>query len=134
MANLKVLFEKNINRVLKIELYFFLFLVLIGAVYHFDSEAHQYYNRGPYWDNVHGFFSLVIIIVFGVYFWVCIIFPFIWIMQAILIWRFKIQDRKKLWLNLLIVGIYLASLVSLFSLYSIGEHQGFLNRNSNNSI
>ncbi len=132
MSNFKSIFEKRIDSILKSEMYFFLFLIVITIVYHMDGDAHQYYNTGPYWNNVHGFFSLVIIILFGLYFWFCILFPFIWIIQAILMGRFNIF-RKRLGLNFLIILFYLGAVVALFSLYSIGERQGFIRRKSGNS-
>ena len=114
-------------------LQFFLFLIVITILYHIDGDAHQYYNTGPYWNNIHGFFSLVIIILFGLYFWFCILFPFIWIIQAILMGRFNIF-RKRLGLNFLVILLCLGAVVALFSLYSIGEHRRFIEKRNTNGV
>lgn len=129
MNKFKNVFEKNIDLILKTELYSFLFLVLISLLYHLDSNAHQYYNTGPYLNNIHSFFSLVIILLFGLYFWLCIAFPIIWLVQSILLVRFSIYNRKRLWLSFLSLVFYSCTIAALFSLYSIGQRQSFQNRN-----
>lgn len=127
-------FSRNIDRILGFELYAFLFLIAISFIYNIDSDAHQYYNSGPYWNSINGLFSLTTVITFGVYFWFCLAFPFVWLTQLILIRSYNINNKKKTRVNLLLIILYGLSVISLFSLYSIGQQQGFMKRKHINTI
>jgi hypothetical protein len=129
MEKFKLFFSKNAIKIFKIQIFSFLFFILISQLYGLDSEAHRYFNRSIVY-NFNGGFSLLMLGLFSVFFWVNICYPFIWFLQLILIIKLKIFDKTKLWLILISILLYFFSIASLIYLYSIQQHQGFLERAS----
>lgn len=124
----KIISENSI-KIFKIQIFSFLFFILISQLYGLDSEAHKYFN-GPIVYNFHGFFSLLMLGLFAVFFWINICYPVIWLVQLILIIKLKIFDKTKLWLILISILLYFLSIATSIYLYSIEQHQGFIERAS----
>ncbi|MGG6229192.1 hypothetical protein [Tenacibaculum sp. SDUM215027] len=115
------------TKLMKMEIFLFLFFILITILFNIDTNAHKYFNESGIVYNFHRIFALLMTFCYGVFFWICICFPFLWLVQLIILISKKYF--KKYWkLFLLVTVFYLGSLVAWFSLYSINQHQNFKGR------
>lgn len=112
------------KKLLKIEVVLFLFFLLITILFNLDSSAHKYFNESYIVYNLHGVFALLTTFYYGVFFWVCIYFPTLWLIQLIVLIRIKCF-KKYLKLFLLVTVFYLGSLFAWFSLYSINQQESY---------
>jgi hypothetical protein len=128
MEKFKLFFSRNSIKIFKVEIFLFLFFIVISILFNFDLEAHKYYNKPEIVYNFHAIFSVLVICVFGLFFWILIVYPFVWLAQLVLIFYYKIFDKKKLMLIVILFILYFASIVAAFSLYSIEQHQNIIER------
>lgn len=126
----KKLVEYNI-KLLKIELFLFSFFILITFIFNIYTQAHKHFNKSDLTLNFHGIFALLTTYCYGLFFWICICFPVLWLTQLIVL--IKERYLKKYSKHFLLVTIlYLISLFAWFSLYSIEQHQSTLERRQDN--
>lgn len=112
---------------LKIEVFLFLFFIIITLLYNINTDAHKYYNKIDIPYNFNGIFSLITVYMFGLYIWIALCFPVVWLLQLIIL--IGKNYFKKFWLLFTLVTIlYFGSLGALLSLYSINLHQSMLER------
>ena len=128
MEKFKLFFVKNSTKIYKTQIFIFLFFIVIILLFNMDYEAHKYYNNSISIYNFHSLFSAVMIILFGVLFWISLFYPFIWLFQFALLIGYKIFDKKKILILIISILFYFILLVALFSLYSIEQHQRFIIR------
>lgn len=131
MENFKLFCLKNCTRIFKIQIFLFLFFILFSLLFNLDTVAHKYYNQPEIVFNFHGLFSLLMIGLFGIFFWIAILYPIIWLIQVILIYHTKVPNKNKLTLIIFSIILYFISVIALISLYSIDQHQGFIERANN---
>jgi hypothetical protein len=121
------------TKLLKIEIFLFSFFLLITILFNIDTNAHKYFNESDITYNFHGIFALITTYCYGIFFWICICFPILWLVRLIILIREKYF--KKYWkLFLLVTILYIGSLVAWFSLYSINQHQSFLERRNKTNV
>jgi hypothetical protein len=128
MQKIKLFFSENSVKIFKIQIFIFFFFILISQLYGLDSEAHIYYNQPEIIYNFHGLFSLFMVYIFGLLLFLCIAYPFLLLIELIIIYRCELFNKTKLWLILISILLYFFSIISLIYLYSIEQHQGFLER------
>lgn len=128
MEKFKLFFLKNNIKILQIQILTFLVFIVISVLFNLDSDAHKYYNNLIIVYNIHSVFSILMIILFAVFFWITIVYPILWVIQIILMHKYKIFNTKKILLIILSMILYIISIIALFSLYSIDQHQGFIER------
>lgn len=110
----------------------FVFFILITALFYFNPEAHKYYNNSFVEYNFNSVLSVIMIILFSIFFWITIIYPIFCVIQIGLTYYYKIFDTKKLVLIIVSIILYIISIGALFSIYSIEQHQSFVERAKNN--
>ncbi|OWP80071.1 hypothetical protein BWK63_12940 [Flavobacterium covae] len=72
----KNFFLENRNKILKSQIVIFLLFSLLVLLYNFDDQAHKYYNNSVEDYNFHSIFSLLMIALFGLFFWISMLYPF----------------------------------------------------------
>lgn len=101
---------------------FSLFIVLT-IIYYWDKTAHVYFNQNPDTINFQSIFSLLMTYLFISFIFITILYPILFLLQAYFI-RKKEMASKKL---ILLFALYLLSIVSLFSLYTINNSHSIQN-------
>ena len=128
MIKFKRFFLRNIIIIYKIQIFSFIFFILVSVLFNLDSNAHKYYNNSVIVYNFDSVFSIVMILLFGLFFWIALLYPFFWLVQIVLVHFYKISETKKTRLIIISILLYFMSIIALFSLYSIEQHQGFVER------
>lgn len=128
MNKFNLFFKKNLIRVFKIEIFIFLFFIILTIAYNFYENSHKYFNNSDFPLNCQGVSAFVITLFYGLFFFGVIIFPFLFLVQLFFGIKLKILDKSKIGMILLLIILYFGSVVSVFSLYSIKKHQNFISR------
>lgn len=95
---------------------FSLFIVLT-IIYYWDKTAHIYFNRNPDIINFQSIFSLLMTYLFISFIFITILYPILFLLQAYYIRKKEMASKKLIFL----LALYLLSMVSLFSLYTINN-------------
>lgn len=95
---------------------FSLFIVLT-IIYYWDKTAHIYFNQNPDIINFQSIFSLVMTYLFISLIFITILYPILFLLQAYYIRKKEMASKKLIFL----FALYLLSIVSLFSLYTINN-------------
>lgn len=119
--------ENKIKRLFKIELWCFLIFIITASIFYNYKDAHIYYYKDDFFSHYNGIIALIGKIIFICFFWISVCFPIVWILQLIiLIWK---KYFKRLWILFsLVTVLYIISVFATFFLYSINQHQSFLER------
>lgn len=95
---------------------FSLFIVLT-IIYYWDKTAHIYFNQNPDIINFQSIFSLLMTYLFISFLFITILYPILFLLQAYYIRKKEMASKKLIFL----LALYLLSMVSLFSLYTINN-------------
>lgn len=95
---------------------FSLFIVLT-IIYYWDKTAHIYFNQNPDIINFQSIFSLLMTYLFISLIFITILYPILFLLQAYYIRKKEMASKKLIFL----FALYLLSIVSLFSLYTINN-------------
>lgn len=95
---------------------FSLFIVLT-IIYYWDKAAHIYFNQNPDIINFQSIFSLLMTYLFISFIFITILYPILFLLQAYYIRKKEMASKKLIFL----FALYLLSIVSLFSLYTINN-------------
>jgi hypothetical protein len=134
MKKIVVLFKKNIEKIYRVQIFLFILFILTSILFNLDSEAHKYYNNSIIDYNFHSVFAIFMLLLFGLFFWISIIYPFVWLIQLGLIYNYKASFSKKMWLVTISILLYTVTLICLLSLYFIERHQEFNERRNQEFI
>lgn len=128
MNKFKLFLKHNFINILKIEFYLFFMFILLTILFHFDNNAHQYFNNTDFPLNLNGIFALIITLFFGLFFFICLIFPFLLLLKLIFILNLKMINKKNILLLVGVVLLYAGTLLSVFSLYSIKQNLNIVDK------
>jgi hypothetical protein len=123
-------FKKKLVQVFKIEIFIFLFFIILTIVYSFYKNSHKYFNNVDFPLNSEGSFAFIMTLFYGFFFFLVMGCPFLFLLQLFLGIKYKILDKSNIVMIFLLVILYFGSLISVFSLYSIRQHQNFISRNN----
>lgn len=101
---------------------FSLFIVLT-IIYYWDKTAHIYFNQNPDIINFQSIFSLLMTYLFISLIFITILYPILFLLQAYYIRKKEMASKKLIFL----FALYLLSIVSLFSLYTINNSHSIQN-------
>lgn len=101
---------------------FSLFIVLT-IIYYWDKTAHIYFNQNPDTINSQSIFSLLMTYLFISFIFITILYPILFLLQAYFIRKKEMASKKLIFL----FALYLLSIVSLFSLYTINNSHSIQN-------
>lgn len=132
MNKFKLFLRHNFINIIKIEFYLFFTFILLTILFHFDNNAHQYFNNADFPLNFNGIFALIITLSFGLFFFICLIFPFLLLLKLIFILNLKMINKKNILLLIGVAILYSSTLLSIFSLYSIKQNLNIVNKNRSN--
>ncbi|SIT22665.1 hypothetical protein SAMN05421786_110109 [Chryseobacterium ureilyticum] len=102
---------------------FSLFIVLT-IIYYWDKTAHIYFNQNPDTINSQSIFSLLMTYLFISFIFITILYPILFLLQAYFIQKKEMASKKLI----LLFALYLLSIVSLFSLYTINNSHSYTKR------
>lgn len=128
MNRIEFWFKKHLGRILRIEILTFLIFIIITLFFNLDKNSQQYFNNPDAILNFQGLFAIIVTVLFGIFLFFNIIFPFLFLIKFFLILKFKVLSKGKSMLLLIIVILYFGSILSVFSLYSIKQHQNIINK------
>ncbi|TDW48880.1 hypothetical protein EV144_103399 [Flavobacterium sp. 270] len=128
MNKFKLFLKHNFINILKIEFYLFFMFILLTILFHFDNNAHQYFNNTDFPLNLNGIFALIITLFFGLFFFICLIFPFLLLLKLIFILNLKMINKKNILLLVGVALLYAGTLLSVFSLYSIKQNLNIVDK------
>ena len=123
-------FKIKLVQLFKIEIVIFLFFIILTIVYNFYKSSHKYFNNVDFHLNSEGISAFIMTLFYGFFFFLVIVFPFLFLLQLFLGIKYKILDKSKIVLIFILGILYVGSLISVFSLYSIRQHQNFISRNN----
>jgi len=123
-------FKIKLVQLFKIEIVIFLFFIILTIVYNFYKSSHKYFNNVDFPLNSEGISAFIMTLFYGFFFFLVIVFPFLFLLQLFLGIKYKILDKSKIVLIFILGILYVGSLISVFSLYSIRQHQNFISRNN----
>lgn len=127
MNKFEFLLKKFSVKILNIEIFTFSFFIILTIVYNFCNDSHLYFNDSDFPLSFDGILAFIVTMIFGFFFFLAILFPFLFLVQVLFIIKFKLLNKAKISL-LLIVILYFGVLVSLFSIYSIKQHQNIVTK------
>lgn len=128
MNKINLFFKINLIRIINIEVFIFLFFIFLTIAYHSYGISHQYFNIIDFPMNLEGVSAFTITLLYGFFFFLIIVFPFIFFLQLFYGVKCKILNKSKIGIILLLGVLYCGGVISVFSLYSIKQHQNFINR------
>jgi len=123
-------FKIKLVQLFKIEIFIFLFFIILTIVYNFYKSSHKYFNNVDFPLNSEGISAFIMTLFYGFFFFLVIVFPFLFLLQLFLGIKYKILNKSKIVLIFILGILYVGSLISVFSLYSIRQHQNFISRNN----
>lgn len=123
-------FKIKLVQLFKIEIVIFLFFIILTIVYNFYKSSHKYFNNVDFPLNSEGISAFIMTLFYGFFFFLVIVFPFLFLLQLFLGIKYKILNKSKIVLIFILGILYVGSLISVFSLYSIRQHQNFISRNN----
>ncbi|MBE8724245.1 hypothetical protein [Flavobacterium hungaricum] len=123
MNKLGLFLRKNQTQLLYSEVFVFLFFIFLTIIFDLYKNSHKYFNNSDFPLNFDGLFAYTVTILFGLFFFIVIIFPFIFLFQFLFILKFKMLDKEKKALLFALILLYFGVVVSVFSLYSVKQHQ-----------
>lgn len=129
MNKIIFLFEKSIIRIFRIEIIFFIFFIFSTIAYDFYKDSHKYFNNADFPSNCQGISAFVITLLYGFFFFLIIVFPFLFFLQLFFAIKFKILKKSGIVLVFFLTLLYFGSVISVFSLYSIKQKQNFMTMN-----
>lgn len=110
---------KNWKILFKIQWIGFSIFIALTVIYYWDKTAHVYFNRNLEILNIQSIFSLIMTCLFAFFTFVVLIYPLVFGIQVYFVRQEKESNKKLLFLFVL----YLLSIVSVFSLYTINSSQ-----------
>ncbi|WP_264551490.1 hypothetical protein [Flavobacterium sp. N2038] len=128
MNKFNLFLKVNLVRIIKIEILVFLFFIFLAIVYGFYESSHKYFNNVDFPLNLEGISAFLITLLYGFFFFLIIVFPFAFFLQLFLGVKYKILDKSKIVIVFLLAVLYFGVTISVFSLYSIKQHQNFISR------
>lgn len=131
MNKISLFFKTFLIRIFKIEIFIFIFFIILTIGYHFYEDSHKYFNNADYPLNCQGISAFVMTLCYGFFFFLIISFPFILLIQLFFGIKFKILNKSKVVMVVLLTILYFGSVISVFSLYSIKKHQNYISRRVN---
>ena len=134
MKKIVVLFKKNIEKIYRVQIFLFILFILTSILFNLDSQAHKYYNNSIIDYNFHSVFAIFMLLLFGLFFWISIIYPFVCLIQLVLIYNYKASFSKKMRFVTISILLYIVTLICLLSLYFIERHQEFNERRNQEFI
>lgn len=128
MNKISFFFKNFLIRILRIEIFIFLFFIILTIAYHFYQDSHKYFNNGDFPLNFQGISAFVLTLFYGFFFFLILFFPFIFLIQLFFGIKFKILNKSGIVMMFFLTILYFASVISVFSLYSIKQHQNYVTR------
>jgi hypothetical protein len=128
MNKFNLFLKVNFVRIIKIEILVFLFFIFSAIIYGFYESSHKYFNNVDFPLNLEGISAFLITLLYGFFFFLMIVFPFVFFLQLFLGFKYKILDKSKIIVVFLLAILYFGVTISVFSLYSIKQHQNFISR------
>ncbi len=114
--------ENKLNLIIRMEIIMFIIFSLLSIIFYQYNPAHSYYHQGVFFKNIDSIIGLFGFIIKVLFFWIILLFPILWILQLVLLFRHRII-KKYLTKTLILTFVYLISILSLFSLFSIDNKQ-----------
>ncbi|MGE8554291.1 MAG: hypothetical protein ACN6OB_10230 [Chryseobacterium jejuense] len=108
---------KNWKILFKIQWISFSIFIVLTGIYYWDKTAHVYFNRNPEILTIQSLFSSMMTWLFVLFTFVVLIYPLLFGIQVYFVRHEEGSNNKLLFLFVL----YLLSMVSVFSLYTINS-------------
>ncbi|KUJ60519.1 hypothetical protein AR687_17250 [Flavobacteriaceae bacterium CRH] len=126
MNEFSLFFKRFLDRIFKIEILTFLFFIVLTITYKFYQESHKYFNNADFPLNFQGICGYVVTLIYGFFFFLIIVFPFLFLLQLFFGIKFKILNKSKIGIIFILIALYLGSVIAVFSLYSVKQHQNLI--------